>query len=470
MGLFDKLVSKLTGGRAQAPALSAAPASPSTAGSSTVTITGPTGPAVEVSDAEVAERGEAHAFVLTTNPPALKTADQWWNAETHKRRRREGSEKAYAWLLPFVPLDIAKLPQLQAAQEWGPHGASSIAKELRALIREKRKAKESHLGLLRALYGVCVAADLAKSVAFEGTQPHYMVRFVDINELQSVRPDYGVMGYQLIESLSKTDVRWLVEAFGEPAEHRSFDALWPNIRRNAIARYCWQELRSCNDANKSLGLPQQSMQEWLNELVKRNIGYHKEWQEGVAARQTYVTELATVFDAAWAATRQPFVVADLETTGLNPETDEVLEFAAVRVAPDGAVAGEFSALVRVAQVPAEIARLTGITQELIDREGQPLAEAMQAFVEFVGAHPLFFHNAPFDQGFLKKAGARVKVNLGNSVHDTLPLARRAWPSLGTYRLAALAVHVGAPVPNHRALADARAALAVLLAARARISS
>jgi len=95
---------------------------------------------------------------------------------------------------------------------------------------------------------------------------------------------------------------------------------------------------------------------------------------------------------------------------------------------------------------------------------------MQAFVEFVGAHPLFFHNAPFDQGFLKKAGARVKVNLGNSVHDTLPLARRAWPSLGTYRLAALAVHVGAPVPNHRALADARAALAVLLAARARISS
>lgn len=467
LGLFDKLVSKLTGGATPAP--TAVPSPQRTTGSFTVAITEPAGPVVEVSDAEVAERAAAHSFVLTTDPPVLKTADEWWNEETHKRRRREGSDKAYGWLLPFAPLDIAKLPQLQAAQEWGPHGAGAIAKELRPLIREKRKAKEPHQDLLMALYGACVAADLAKSVAFEGTQPHYMVRFVDLNELQSVKLDYGVMGYQLIESLSKTDVKWLVEAFGEPSEHQSFDALWPSIRRNAIARYCWQELRSRNDANKSLGLPQQSMQEWLNELVKRNIGYHKEWQERVAARQAYLAELATVLDAAWAATRQPFVVADLETTGLNAETDQVLEFAAVRVAPDGAVSGEFSALVRVPQVPADIARLTGITQELVDREGQPLPAAMKAFAEFVGAQPLFFHNAPFDQGFLKKVGAQSKVKLPNPVHDTLPLARQAWPSLGTYKLSALAEHVGAPAPNHRALADAKAALAVLLAARAKVA-
>jgi DNA polymerase-3 subunit epsilon len=423
-----------------------------------------------VSDAEVAERVAEHAFVLTTDPPALKTADEWWNEETHKRRRREGSEKAYAWLLPFVRLDIAKLPQLQAAQEWGPHGAGAIAKELRTVIREKRKAKEPHQDLLLALYGACVAADLAKSVAFEGTQPHYMVRFVDLNELQSVKLDYSLMGYQLTKTLSKTDVKWLVETFGEPAEHQSFEALWPNIRRNGIARYCWQELRGRNGANKSLGLPQQSMQEWLNELVKRNIGYHRKWQERIAARQAYLAELATELDAAWAATRQPFVVADLETTGLNGETDDVLEFAAVRVAPDGVVVGEFSALVRVEQVPAEIARLTSITQELVNREGLPLPVAFKAFADFVGAQPLFFHNAPFDQGFLKKAGAHAKVKLANPVHDTLPLARQAWPTLGTYKLASLADHVGAPAPNHRALADAKAALAVLMAARSKVEA
>jgi DNA polymerase-3 subunit epsilon len=240
------------------------------------------------------------------------------------------------------------------------------------------------------------------------------------------------------------------------------------VRRNAIARYCWKELRSKNDACKSLGLPQESMREWLSELVKRNIGYHKEWQERVAARQAYLAELATVLNASWAATRQPFVVADLETTGLTAETDELLELAAVRVAPDGAVLGEFSALVRVARVPVEISRLTGITQELVDREGHPLPVAMKAFAEFVGTQPLFFHNAPFDQRFLKKASAQTRVKLSNLVHDTLPLARQAWPSLGTYKLAALAEHVGATVPTHRGVADAKAALAVLLAARQKV--
>lgn len=278
-------------------------------------------------------------------------------------------------------------------------------------------------------------------------------------------------GYQCIESLSKTDVKWLVEAFGEPAEHQSFDALWPHIRRNAVARYCRGELRSKNDSAKALGWPQQSMQEWLNELVKRNIGYHKEWQERVAARHAYLVELGTVLDAAWAATHQTFVVADLETTGLNAETDEVLEFAAVQVEPNGDVGDEFSVLVRVStRVPTEITRLTGITQAAVDSEGRPLSEAMRAFAAFVGPHPVFFHNAPFDLGFIKKASSLAKVKFANPVHDTLLLARQAWPSLGTYKLAALAAYVGASVPTHRALADANAALAVLLAARKKVEA
>lgn len=468
MGLFDRLISKLT---ASTPAPAPTRTQSRSTGGIEVTITGPAGPAVQVSDVEVAEHAREHAFVLTTDPPALKTADQWWNEDTHKRRRREGSEKAYAWLLPFVPLEIAKREQLQAAQEWGPHGAGAIAKELRALIREHRKAKEPHHELLLALYGACVAADLSASLKFEGTQPHHMARFVDINEVQRVEIAYAPMGYQCIESLTKTDVKWLIEAFGEPAEHQSFDALWPHIRRNAVARYCWSELRGKNDSARSLGWPQQSIQEWLNELVKRNIGYHKEWQERVAARHAYLAELGTVLDAALAATRQTFVVADLETTGFNAEKDEILEFAAVRVESSGSVTEEFSVLVRAsASVPAEITRLTGITQAAVDGEGRPLSEAMKAFVAFVGPHPVFFHNAPFDLGFIKKACSLAKVKFANPVHDTLPLARQAWPSLGTYKLAALAEHVGASSPAHRALSDANAALAVLLAARTKVES
>lgn len=472
MGLFDKLLSTLAGVTVTSPSTPpAAAVQPRTPTGITVTITGPASPPVQVSDAEVAERVREHAFVLTTDLSALETADQWWNEDTHRRLRREGSEKAYAWLLPFLPVEIAKSKQLQAAQEWGPHGAGALAKELRALIRERRKAKEPYQDLLQALYGACVASDLSASLKFEGNQPHYMARFVDINELHSVEFDYRTMGYQCIESLSKTDVKWLVETFGEPAEHQSFDALWPHIRCNAVARYCWSELRSSNDAAKSMGLPQKTMQEWLEELVRRNIGYFKEWQERVAARQVYLAELATVLDAAWTATRQPFIVADLETTGLNAETDEVLEFAAVQVTPDGGITSEFSTLVRVSgRVPIEITRLTGITQDAIDCQAWPPADAMKAFLAFVGKHPVFFHNAPFDQRFIKKAARQAKVKFVNPVHDTLPLARQAWPSLGTYKLATLAQHIGVPVVAHRALADAKAALAVLLAARRVVES
>lgn len=472
MGLFDKLLSRLTGGTAPSQTTQpAAVALPRTNTGITVTLNGPASPSVQVSDAEIAECVREYAFVLTTHPPVVKSADQWWNEDTHKRRRREGSDKAYAWVLPFVSGEVAKLERLQAAQEWGPHGAGAIAKVLRALIRERRKAKETYQDLLQALYGACIAEDFSASLKFEGIQPHYMARFVDINEIRLVELDFRSMGYHCMASLSKIDVKWLVEAFGEPVEHQSFDALWPHIRRNAVARYCWSELSSSDDVSESANLRQKKMQQWLNDRVRRNVSYFKEWQERSAARQAYVADLANVLDAAWAATRQPFIVADLETTGLDAESDQVIEFAAVKVTPEGRIVEEYSKLVRVSRlIPAEITRLTGITQDAINREGRSPTDAMQEFAVFVGTRPIFFHNAPFDQRFIKKAASQANIKFVNPVFDSLPLARQAWPSLGTYKLASLASHVGVAVPAHRALEDAKATLAVLLAARQRIAS
>lgn len=469
MGFFDKLISKLTG--SAPPAATRTPLrepQPRESGI-TVTFTGSSEPVVHVLDAEVAARVKEYVFVLETDPPALKTSDQWWEEESSKRRTRDGSDKAYAWLLPFIPLEIAKLEPLQKALQWGPHSASAIAKELRALIRERRKAKQPHTELLLALYGTCSMADLSASLAFEGTQPHYMARFVSLNELQAAQCDYATMGYLCTGSLSKTDIKWLVEVLGEPAEHQSFNTLFPHIQRNAIGRYCWSELRSSNDTSKALDRPPQTMQGWLDVRAKRNIGYHKEWQERIAAREVLLAELAIGLDMAWAATDGIFVVADLETTGLNAETDEVIEFAAVRVSASGVVQGEFAVLVRATQpIPARITKLTGISQADVDRQGQPLMQAMRDFLSFTGAHPVFFHNAPFDNGFLKKASAKTNMKFANTVHDTLTMARQAWPSQGTYKLAALAEHIGAEAPSHRALADVKATLAVLLAARTKV--
>lgn len=464
MGLLTKLVSAFTGGPTPAQQAPTSSAPRQTVFSST----GPNGQSVDIriSDTDVADRVKTHALVLKTDPPALKTRDQWWEEETHKRRTRDGADKAYAWLLPFISREVAKLEPLQKAMQWGPHSASGLAKELRALVREKRKLKEPHDPLLLALYCACVMADLSASLAFEGIQPHYMARFVSLEELAAAPCDYAAIGYQCIKTLGKTDAKWLVEAFGEPAEHQSFDAVYPHIRRNAVARYCWGELRTTNEASKAIGLPQKTMQEWLSELAKRNLGYQKEWHDRVAARTEFLKEQSAGVAEAWAATRQPFVVADLETTGLSSATDEILEFAAVLVEPTGAITAEFATLVRVTRpVPAAITKLTGITQADVAREGRPLADAMGEFLVFAGTRSVFFHNAPFDAGFLKQASAQTKMKFTNPVHDTLPIVRMAWPSLGSYKLSRLAEHVGAPAPTHRGLADVKATLAVLLAAR-----
>lgn len=468
MGLFDKLISAIRNGR---PAVAAQPDLKKFSQEDltvVATYVGSSKPNAYVSDTEVADRVKAYSYVLTTDPPALKAADQWWNDETHKSRVREGSDLAYAWLLPFMPLETARLEQLLSSEQSGPHGAGRIAKELRAIIRARRKSKQPYKDLLVALYGVSTVLDLSGSLAFEGVQPHFMSRFVSLTELQATHCEYAKLGYLCSESLSKTDIKWLVEVLGEPSEHQSFNAAFPHIQCNAISRYCWAELHRENQAFRGLGTAPKTMQHWLNDVVKRNIGYHKEWQERVAARQIQLEERSSALDAAWAATRETFVVADLETTGLQPASDQILEFAAIRVDPSGLILAEFSALVRVKQpLPEIITNITGIKQADIDREGRPLKEAMADFLAFVGLYPVFFHNAPFDVGFLKQTGVRTNLRFSNAVHDTLPIAWAVWPSLGTYKLGILAAHVGAPAPVHRGLSDAKAALAILMAARAK---
>lgn len=165
------------------------------------------------------------------------------------------------------------------------------------------------------------------------------------------------------------------------------------------------------------------------------------------------------------ALRGPFIVADLETTGLSTATCEILEFAAVRVGAAGALEREYSQVVRTrGPVPSFITRLTGITQAEVDRHGVPVTQAFSSFLDFVEDLPVFFHNASFDRRFLGAAADQTGMPFSNPTHCTLALARRAWPELPSHKLEILARHVGASNPTHRALADVRTTVAVALAA------
>lgn len=258
---------------------------------------------------EVTEDMKLYDFVFTNELEMLKSDDQWFEETTYfmlriergvyrpltasdlwftettvKRGMREDAAKPHEWLLPFLPLEVAKLNELKQLRKWGPNLSSTISKPLRVQIRERRKTKQPYDTLLRALYSSCVLADFAKSLSFEGTPINIMARHVDIRELRNICIDYSTMGYRYIEALLKTDVKWLVEAFGEPVTHRSFDAVWPHIRQNAISRYCWEELRR---ENERLGFAQTTMVNWFPKLVNRNqwLAQNKVWLENKYGRK-----------------------------------------------------------------------------------------------------------------------------------------------------------------------------------------
>lgn len=155
------------------------------------------------------------------------------------------------------------------------------------------------------------------------------------------------------------------------------------------------------------------------------------------------------------------VVLDLETTGGNPETDEIIEIGAIRLSGDGAN-GEFQSLVDPGrELPEGIVALTGITTEMLAGAPSPAA-ALTALHGFIGDSTVAIQHAPFDLGFLRPRLAKLGLPFENQVVDTVQLARRALPDVQRRGLDALINAFGvAPVTRHRALEDARATAEVL---------
>jgi len=162
-----------------------------------------------------------------------------------------------------------------------------------------------------------------------------------------------------------------------------------------------------------------------------------------------------------------FVVFDLETTGLNASQHEIIEIAAIRFKKGRTAHETLQGLVKpMGVVPRRITELTGITQEMVDRDGEPIRDALEDFRVFFGDLRLVSFNAEFDMAFLQAAAkASGLPPFNNPTSCALKLARKAWPNRKSYRLDDLAsdgqFNSGTA---HRAMEDARRALIVYAAA------
>jgi ATP-dependent DNA helicase DinG len=150
------------------------------------------------------------------------------------------------------------------------------------------------------------------------------------------------------------------------------------------------------------------------------------------------------------------VALDLETTGLDPEKETIIEIGAVRF-NERRVEAEWSTLVNPGRpIPPFITQLTGISDSMV-REMPPLRSVLAQFKEFVGDAPILGHNIRFDLSFLRRLGA---LQL-NEYLDTYDMAAVLMPTAGRYNLGALAQLLHIPLPaTHRALDDARVTRAI----------
>ena len=150
--------------------------------------------------------------------------------------------------------------------------------------------------------------------------------------------------------------------------------------------------------------------------------------------------------------RGEFIALDLETTGLNAASDEIIEVGIARFR-DGELVDQFQSLVDpLKPIPPEITQLTGIDQD--DVAGMPrIQDIVGDVARIVEDLPLVAHNAQFDVTFLGKHHP-LKANL---VIDTVELASIMLPSAPRYNLGSLTSAMGISLKRaHRAFDDALA--------------
>ena len=145
---------------------------------------------------------------------------------------------------------------------------------------------------------------------------------------------------------------------------------------------------------------------------------------------------------------------DLETTGLSPGLDRVIEIGAVRFR-DGVVLDRFQTLVRPeVPIPEAVQELTGIRDQDVAGAPRP-QDALKELLDFVGESPVVAHSGHFDLSFLEGDSLERPAY---ELFDTLELARILLPAAHSHSLPQLSRLLGLSHERpHRALSDADAA-------------
>ncbi len=153
-----------------------------------------------------------------------------------------------------------------------------------------------------------------------------------------------------------------------------------------------------------------------------------------------------------------FVIFDTETTGLNPQVDEICQIAAVRVVNGKLQPGErFDMLVNPGRkIPPASTAVHHVTNEMV-ADAPEVAQALTRFHRFAGGCPLVAHNAPFDMAFLQRRESEIGLRFDQPILDTVLLSAILFGGSAEHTLDALCDRLAIGIPEqdrHTAIGDA----------------
>ena len=166
------------------------------------------------------------------------------------------------------------------------------------------------------------------------------------------------------------------------------------------------------------------------------------------------------------------VAIDLETTGLSPLVDRIIEIAAVKITPRYDIEVFHQLINPMTDISAANSAIHGLNNTDL-KDAPTLKRPMKMLWDFVGRSPLLAHNALFDGSFLVKGSHDYLIDLPLSrIFDSAkyarallknPEAEAEGKAPKNFKLSTLAEFYKIPLNHHVALEDTFACLKVMAA-------
>lgn len=151
-----------------------------------------------------------------------------------------------------------------------------------------------------------------------------------------------------------------------------------------------------------------------------------------------------------------YAVIDIETTGLSPKYDSIIELSALKI-KDNSIVDTFTSLVNPGfKIDSFITELTGITNEML-QESNKIEKILPDFLNFIGDSLLVGHNINFDINFIyDNCITLFNKSLQNDFIDTMRISKRILKELPHHKLSDLANFYNISYDGaHRALNDCK---------------